>query len=45
MKDNPLYQQWKQVTKGYGGKDALRVWRQHWDSQQGRDGVRVLPAA
>lgn len=45
MKDNPLYQQWKQVTKGYGGKDALRVWRQHWDSQQGRDGLRVLPAA
>ena len=34
-----------QVTKGYGGKDALRVWRQHWDAQQGRDGVRVLPAA
>ena len=45
MKDNPLYQQWKQVTKGHGGKDALRVWRQHWDAQQNRDGVRVLPAA
>ena len=33
------------MTEGYGGKDALRVWRQHWDAQQGRDGVRVLPAA
>lgn len=45
MHDNPLYQQWKQVTRGYGGKDALRVWRRHWDAQQGRDGLRVLPAA
>jgi hypothetical protein len=42
---NPLYDQWKQVTKGKSGKDALRAWRQHWDAQQGRDGVRVLPPA
>jgi hypothetical protein len=45
LKDNPLAAQWKQVTRGKSGKDALRAWRQHWDAQQGRDGVRVLPAA
>lgn len=44
MKDNPLYQQWQQATKGKSGKDALRAWRQYWDVQQNRDGVRVLPA-
>lgn len=44
-RDNPLYQQWKQATKGYGGRDALNAWRRHWDAAQGRDGVRVLPAA
>lgn len=43
--DNPLYQQWKQATKGKSGKDALRAWRQYWDAQQGRDGLRILPAA
>lgn len=42
---NPLAQQWRQVTKGKSGKDALRAWRQHWDAQQNRDGLRVLPAA
>jgi hypothetical protein len=44
-KDNPLYDQWKLATKGKSGKDALRAWRQHWDAQQNRDGLRVLPAA
>ena len=44
-RDNPLYDQWKDVTEGLSGKDALNAWRRHWDSQQGRDGVRVLPAA
>lgn len=44
-RDNPLYQQWKQATKGYGGRDALNAWRRHWDAQQNRDGLRVLPAA
>jgi len=44
-KDNPLYQQWKQATKGKSGPDALRAWRQHWDAQQNRDGLRILPAA
>lgn len=44
-KDNPMYQQWKQATRGHSGADALKAWRAHWDSQQGRDGVRVLPAA
>lgn len=29
-----LYQQWKQVTAGESGKDALRAWRRYWD---GRD--------
>lgn len=43
--DNPLYDQWKRATKGYGGKDALNAWRRHWDAQQGRDGVIVRPAA
>ena len=43
--NNPLAQQWKQATRGKSGKDALRAWRAHWDSQQNRDGVRVLPAA
>ena len=41
--DNPLYQQWQQATKGYGGQDALNAWRRHWDAQQGRNGVIVLP--
>ena len=45
MKDNDLYQQWKQATKGYSGQDALRAWRRYWDAKQNRDGVRVLPAA
>jgi hypothetical protein len=45
LRDNDLYRQWREVTKGYGGKDALRVWRRYWDAKQGRDGVRVLPAA
>jgi hypothetical protein len=44
-KDNPLYDQWKRVTKGHGGAEALKVWRRHWDAQQNRDGVKVLPAA
>lgn len=43
--DNPLYQQWQQVTKGYGGRDALNAWRRYWDAQQNRDGVIVRPAA
>lgn len=29
-----LYQQWKKVTAGESGKDALRAWRRHWE---GRD--------
>lgn len=29
-----LYQQWKTVTAGESGKDALRAWRRHWE---GRD--------
>lgn len=45
LKDNPLAQQWREATKGYGGKDALNAWRRHWDAQQGRDGVIVRPAA
>ena len=44
-RDNPLYQQWQQATKGLSGADALKAWRTHWDGQQNRDGVRVLPAA
>ena|ERR1035441_1058414 len=45
MKDNDLARQWKQATKGLSGADALKAWRQHWNAQQNRDGVRVLPAA
>lgn len=26
-----LYQQWKRVTQGESGKDALRAWRQYWN--------------
>jgi hypothetical protein len=45
LRDNDLYRQWKQATKGYSGQDALKAWRKYWDSRQNRDGVRVLPAA
>jgi hypothetical protein len=45
-KNNPLYQQYKQATKGTsGGQGAVNAWRRYWDGQQNRDGVRVLPAA
>jgi hypothetical protein len=44
-RNNPLYQQWKQATKGTSGQDAVNAWRRYWDAQQNRDGVRVLPAA
>jgi len=43
--DNGLYQEWKRVTRGYSGKDALNAWRRYWDQKMGRDGIRVLPAA
>jgi hypothetical protein len=45
LRDNGLYREWKQVTKGYSGKDALNAWRRYWDQKMGRDGIRVLPAA
>jgi hypothetical protein len=45
LRDNPLAQQWKQATKGYSGREARNAWRRHWDAQQNRDGVRVLPSA
>jgi hypothetical protein len=44
-RNNPLYKQYKQATKGTSGKDAVNAWRRYWDGQQGRDGVRVLPPA
>lgn len=44
-RNNPLYQQYKQATKGTSGQSAVKAWRRYWDSQQNRDGVRVLPAA
>lgn len=28
-----LYQQWKKVTAGESGKDALRAWRRYWDNR------------
>ena len=31
--DNDLYAQWKQATKGYKGKAAIRAWRRYWDKQ------------
>lgn len=45
LRDNDLYQQWKQVTRGYHKQDALNAWRRYWDAKQNRDGIRVLPAA
>jgi len=33
LRDNDLYRQWKQVTRGYGGQDAIRVWRRYWDAK------------
>jgi hypothetical protein len=44
-RNNPLYQQYKQATKGTSGQDAMNAWRRYWDGQQNRDGVRVLPPA
>lgn len=45
LKDNDLYQQWKDVTKGFSRHDAFLAWRRYWDKNKGRDGIRVLPAA
>jgi hypothetical protein len=44
LRDNDLYRQWKQVTKGLSGRDARNAWRRYWDQKMGRDGVRILPA-
>lgn len=33
-----LYEQWAHVTAGKSGKEALRVWRQYWDSRTGDSG-------
>lgn len=46
LKDNDLYRQWKQVTRGYGGQDAIRVWRRYWDAKHPEaPGVTAMPAA
>lgn len=45
LRDNDLYQQWKQVTEGLSGKSALRAWRRYWDAAHpGVPGV-MTPAA
>jgi hypothetical protein len=31
--DNELYRQWKEVTRGYKGKDAINAWRRYWRSR------------
>lgn len=45
LKHNDLYEQWKDVTKGFGRHDAFLAWRRYWDRKTSRDGIRVLPAA
>lgn len=29
-----LAEQWQQVTAGHSGKDAINVWRRHWEGQR-----------
>jgi hypothetical protein len=33
LTDNPLRQQWDQVTRGLSGRDALNAWRRWWNSE------------
>jgi hypothetical protein len=30
-----LQADWRRVTKGYSGKEAIRVWRRYWDNRTG----------
>lgn len=43
LRDNDLYQQWKQATRGYSGKNALNAWRRYWESTH--PGVLGAPVA
>jgi len=40
-----LRSQWERVTAGHGGKDALRVWRRHWEAAHPRARQRMGLAA
>jgi hypothetical protein len=31
LRDNDLYRQWRRVTRGFSGPDAVRAWRRYWD--------------